>query len=106
MQMLEKDYLADMYRDPYFPDFLVDKIKTLLKEVVALLESGESDLEVIQAAFDKATIGINELEEEFDDNDSEIETEARESIGETVNLILTHYKVAIDCEEAIREREW
>ncbi|WP_185554148.1 DUF5713 family protein [Listeria booriae] len=104
--MLEKDYLADMYRDPYFPDFLVDKIKTLLKEVVALLESGESDLEVIQAAFDKATIGINELEEEFDDNDSEIETEARESIGETVNLILTHYKVAIDCEEAIREREW
>ncbi|MBC1574175.1 hypothetical protein HB900_06860 [Listeria booriae] len=106
MQMLEKDYLADMYRDPYFPDFLVDKIKTLLKEVVALLESGESDLEVIQAAFDKATIGINELEEEFDDNDSEIETEARESIGETVDLILTHYKVAIDCEEAIREREW
>ncbi|WP_221641616.1 DUF5713 family protein [Listeria booriae] len=104
--MLEKDYLADMYRDPYFPDFLVDKIKTLLKEVVALLESGESDLEVIQAAFDKATIGINELEEEFDDNDSEIETEARESIGETVDLILTHYKVAIDCEEAIREREW
>ncbi|MBC1226848.1 hypothetical protein HCJ57_07110 [Listeria booriae] len=106
MQMLEKDYLADMYRDPYFPDFLVDKIKTLLKEVVALLESGESDLEVIQAAFDKATIGINELEEEFDDNDSEIETAARESIGETVDLILTHYKVAIDCEEAIREREW
>ncbi|WP_221630861.1 DUF5713 family protein [Listeria booriae] len=104
--MLEKDYLADMYRDPYFPDFLVDKIKTLLKEVVALLESGESDLEVIQAAFDKATIGINELEEEFDDNDSEIETAARESIGETVDLILTHYKVAIDCEEAIREREW
>ncbi|MBC1285252.1 hypothetical protein HB818_05755 [Listeria booriae] len=104
--MLEKDYLADMYRDPYFPDFLVDKIKTLLKEVVALLESGESDLEVIQAAFDKATIGINELEEEFDDNDSEIETAARESIDETVDLILTHYKVAIDCEEAIREREW
>ncbi|CAM4021143.1 DUF5713 domain-containing protein [Listeria booriae] len=104
--MLEKDYLADMYRDPYFPDFLVDKIKTLLKEVVALLESGESDLEVIQAAFDKATIGINELEEEFDDNDSEIETAARESIGETVDLILVHYKVAIDCEEAIREREW
>ncbi|MBC1308825.1 hypothetical protein HB809_14030 [Listeria booriae] len=106
MQMHEKDYLADMYRDPYFPDFLVDKIKTLLKEVVVLLESGESDLEVIQAAFDKATIGINELEEEFDDNDSEIETAARESIGETVDLILTHYKVAIDCEEAIREREW
>ncbi|MBC6166027.1 hypothetical protein HCA15_05145 [Listeria booriae] len=104
--MLEKDYLADMYRDPYFPDFLVDKIKMLLKEVVALLESGETDLEVIQAAFDKATIGINELEEEFDDNDSEIETAARESIGETVDLILTHYKVAIDCEEALREREW
>ena len=35
--------LNDMYQDGYFPDFLVDKIKQLLQDVVAFLETGERD---------------------------------------------------------------
>jgi hypothetical protein len=41
----EKLYLVDMYKDNYYPDFLVDKIRNFLKEAVEYLESGEHDLE-------------------------------------------------------------
>ena len=102
----EKLYLVDMYRDPYYPDFLVDKIKGLIVEVVDYLETGERDMDQIQAKFDVMTIGINDLEEEFGENGSEIETVARDSIGQTVIDILKHYQIDIDVEEAIRERDW
>ena len=49
---------------------------------------------------------INDLQEEFDENDSEIETVARDSIGVTVDYILKWFDISIDIEEAIREREW
>lgn len=32
------NYLEIMYKDDYYPDFLVDKIKVLLEEVVQYLE--------------------------------------------------------------------
>ena len=79
----EKLYLVDMYRDPYYPDFLVNKVKGLIVEVVNYLETGEQDMDQIQAKFDVMTIGINDLEEEFGQNGSEIETVARDSIGQT-----------------------
>ncbi len=49
---------------------------------------------------------INDLQEEFDENDSEIETVARDSIGVTVEKILNYFGIDIDIEEAIRERDW
>lgn len=104
--MREEDYLGDMYKDGYFPDFLVDKIKIILKKVVSILEKGETNLEAIQGEFDQATIAINNLEEEFNNNESELETAAREAIGDTVYRILEHYKIGIDVEEALRERDW
>ena len=52
------------------------------------------------------TIGINELEEDFEENDSEIETVARDCIGTTVEYILRYFDIDIDIEEAIRERDW
>lgn len=52
------------------------------------------------------TIAINDLEEEFDENDSEIETVARESIGAAVDYILEWFDIGIDTEEAIGERDW
>lgn len=104
--MNEKDYLVDMYRDEYYPKFLVDKIKLILKNVVTILEKDERNLEHIQSEFDRATIAINELEDEFEDHDSELETVARESIAETVGIILDTYNIEIDLEDAIRERDW
>ena len=49
---------------------------------------------------------INDLQEEFDANDSEIETMARDSIGVTVEHILVWFDIDIDIEEALRERDW
>ena len=47
-----------------------------------------------------------DLQEEFNENDSEIETVARDCIGGTVAYILKWFDISIDIEEAIRERDW
>ncbi len=98
--------LDEMRNDEYFPEFLVDKIELLIKEVIALLESGETDIPTVQAALDKMTLAINDLQEEFEENDSEIETVARDSIGETVEYVLKWFDINIDIETAIGERDW
>ena len=90
----------------YYPAFLVDKVKDELQKVIDLLESGETDTEVVQETLDEAVCGINDLQEEFDENDSEIETVARECIAATVAYILEWFGIPIDTEEAIRERDW
>ena len=70
------------------------------------LESGETDTDAVQETLDEAVCGINDLQEEFDENDSEIETVARECIAATVAYILEWFGIPIDTEEAIRERDW
>lgn len=108
MKKFDESYvlLKEMYNDDYFPDFLVDKIKGSILPVITLLENGETDKEVIQGQLDKMTIAINDLQEEFDENDSEIETVARDSIGTTVGYILEWFGIDIDIEDAIGERDW
>ncbi len=96
----------EMYQDNYYPVFLVDKVRDELQKVIDLLESGETDTEVIQKTLDKAVCGINDLQDEFYENDSEIETVARDCIGDTVAYILEWFGIPIDMEEAIRERDW
>ncbi len=98
--------LAEMYQDGYFPDFLVKKVETEIRKVIGLLETGETDPEIIQGKLDEMTCAINELEEEFEENDSELETVARDCIGETVGYVLGWFGIPIDAEEAIRERDW
>ena len=95
-----------MYQDEYYPDFLVDKVKAELQKVIDLLESGETDTEVIQEKLDEAFCAVYDLQDEFDENDSEIETVARDCIGTTVGYILEWFDIPIDVEEAIRERDW
>ena len=108
MKKFDEDYklLADMYQDEYFPDFLVDRVMGLVQNVIDFLETEERDLEVIQEKFDEMTEAINDLQEEFEENDSELETGARESIGETVEYILKWFDIDIDVEDAIRMRDW
>ena len=108
MKTFDPNYklLDEMYRDEYYPDFLVDKVKDELQKVIGLLESGETDTEAVQEALDAAVCSINDLQEEFDENDSEIETVARDCIGVTVDYILKWFGIPIDMEEAIRERDW
>lgn len=108
MKKFDTDYqlLEDMYQDGYFPDFLVDKVKDAVQLVIDLLETGERDLEAIQDKFDEMTCIINDLQDEFEENESELETAARESIGETVAYILDWFDIGIDVEDAIGERDW
>jgi len=82
MKAFDPNYklLDEMYQDDYYPVFLVDKVKDELQKVIDL--------------------------EEFDENDSEIETVARECIAATVAYILEWFGIPIDTEEAIRERDW
>ena len=98
--------LDEMYQDEYYPNFLVDKIKNQLQKVIDLLESGETGTEAVQETLDEAVRSINDLQEEFDENDSELETVARECIAATVAYIRKWFNIPIDIEEAIRERDW
>ena len=95
-----------MYEDDYYPVFLVDKVRDELQKVIDLLETGETNTDVIQEKLDEVVCAINDLQEEFDENDSEIETVARDCIGVTVDYILKWFGIPIDMEEAIRERDW
>ena len=108
MKAFDPNYklLDEMYQDDYYPVFLVDKVKDELQKVIQLLETGEKDIETIQELLDEAVCGINDLQEAFDENDSEIETVARESIAASVAYILKWFDIPIDTEEAIRERDW
>lgn len=98
--------LKEMYEDEYFPNLCVDKVKALLEKVIIYLETGETDKRKIQEKLDEMTIGINNLQDDFEENDSEIETGARESIGESVEYLLRWFHIDIDIETAIGERDW
>lgn len=108
MKAFDKNYklLDKMYQDEYYPDFIVNKVKDEIQKVIELLENGETDIEIIQGKLDEAVCAINDLQEEFWDNNSEIETMARDCIGETVVYMLDWFNILIDVEEALRERDW
>jgi uncharacterized coiled-coil protein SlyX len=99
-------FLPEMYEDNYFPAAQVDKVKAAIQKVAAYLEKGDFATEKVQQKLDSMTSKINDLQEDFEEHDSEIETGARESIADTVARILAHFNVDIDIEEALREREW
>ena len=61
---------------------------------------------MVQETLDEAVCGINDLQDEFFENDSEIET-VRGIVLETLWLtFLEWFGIPIDMEQAIRERDW
>ena len=79
-----KDYgfLDCMYRDSYFPKFLVDKCKNILVNMCGTIETEKPEnLEELYKITQSATDKLNDLEDEFFENNSEIETGARECLG-------------------------
>lgn len=99
-------FLQDMYNDSYYPKFLVDKIAAPIEPIVVYLEQGDSNMETLKEKFPAMVEGVNNLQEEFDQNASEIETVARESIGQTTMDILKYFGVNLDHEEALSGRDW
>lgn len=108
MKKFDENYvlLEDMVNDDYYPKFLVGKVKDLIVQVIHLLENGEKDKAVIQGALDTMTLAINDLQEEFYEHDSELETVARDSIATTIGDILEYFDIDIDLETALAERDW
>ena len=99
--------LQNMFEDTYYPQFLVEKIKWQFIHVIEFLEGTDvKELSLIQDKLDEFTIFINNLQQEFWDQDSEIETVASESIANTLEYILNWFKVDVGIEDALREREW
>lgn len=99
-------FCKDMIDDPYFPKELVMLIQDKFRQLVNWLRSSSLTYKEIQERMDEIIIYINDLEEEFYAKDSEIETVARESIGETVGYIFDWYQIDISVECAMRERNW
>ena len=106
MKAFDPNYklLDEMYQDDYYPAFLVDKVKDELQKVIDLLEGGETDTKVVQEKMDKVVCGINDLRDEFYENDSAIETVTRDCNGVTVYSILKCLGIPIERVEAVRTR--
>jgi len=106
--MKNYSFLKDMYNDDYFPNFLVDKIKVILIELCEKIEKeAPNSPESLFVLTHAATKKINDLDEEFEDNDSELETGARESMGEDFENIVRAYGFNdVDVEDVIAPREW
>jgi len=100
-------FLADMYSDAYFPNFLVDKVKNILLEFCKKIETEQpKNLDELYQLSHTATELINDLEKEFDAADSEIETVARETIGMDFDFIANIYNFDADVEMLIAPRDW
>lgn len=101
-------FLEDMYDDDYFPNKLVDKGKAILVELCFKIEDTKpKTLEDLYKLTHSATDQFNELQEEFEENDSEIETAARDCIGVDFEFIATSYGFEdADVEELIATRDW
>lgn len=100
-------FLKEMYEDDYFPTFLVDKCRNILialcEEIERANPAKDSDLLELTHA---ATEEINDLASEFEDNDSELETNAREILAADFDFIVKAYGFDLDVEEVIAPRDW
>ena len=100
-------FLKSMYSDTYFPNFLVDKGKAILVDLCFQIEKeNPKNLSELYKLTHAATNKFNDLENEFGENGSEIETGARESIGGDFFFIAKAYGYDADIEELIATRYW
>ena len=106
-QIRNYQFLQDMYQDSYFPKHLVDQGKAILIDLCHQIEQQKpKSIEGLYALTHSATEKFNELEEEFMENDSELETAARETIAMDFAFIANAYGYSADVEELIAPRNW
>ncbi len=102
-----REILKCMYQDSYFPTFLVDKCKNILLRLChAIEEQKPKTLEDLYKLTHSSTDELNDLQIEFEANESEIETAARECLGLEFQFIAISYGFEADTEELIGTREW
>jgi hypothetical protein len=102
----EHPFLQAMLADDYFPKHLVGKGQDILRQLAERIEREAPDGKAVYALTQATTQTFNELQDEFFEAGSEIETAAREAIGGDVEFILKAYGYDVDIEEAIANRDW
>ncbi|MFD0687496.1 DUF5713 family protein [Actinomadura fibrosa] len=107
-QVLDHPFLKGLYGDPYFPDHVVDKGKAILLRLCERIESERpSDVAALYVLTRAATEEFNDLEADFHEAGSEIETVAREEIAEDFWFVASAYGFPdADAEELIATRDW
>ncbi|WP_399893008.1 DUF5713 family protein [Streptomyces sp. BBFR51] len=101
-------FLRGLYEDGYFPDHVVDRGRDILLRLCERVETDRpADLAALYALTHAATGEFNELEAAFEAAGSELETTAREEIGEDFWFVAQAYGFPdADPEELIAPREW
>ena len=99
-------FLQPMLADPYFPKHLVAKGQELLRQLAERIEREAPKGEAVYALTQATAEAFNQLQDEFLQAGSEIETAAREAIGGDVEFILHAYGYNVDIETAIGNRDW
>ncbi|MFF4919794.1 DUF5713 family protein [Kitasatospora sp. NPDC001261] len=107
-RVAEHEFLIGLYEDPYFPDHVLDRGKAILVLLCERIEAERpADLAALYVLTHAATEEFNLLEAEFEAAGSEIETCAREEIGEAFWAVALAYGFTdADSEELIATREW
>jgi hypothetical protein len=106
-EAIKYEFLKDMYKDQYFPDFLVDKGKEILINLCIQIEKTQpKSLEELYKITHLATDEFNDLQEEFEENDSEIETLARDCIAVDFENVAKIYGFDADIEALTAPRDW
>ena len=107
-ELMSHPWLRDMYDDGYFPNSCVDMLRDVLVALCETIEaSPPADLKGLYALTHRSTEAINDLEDEFIAKGSEIETAARDCLGEEFHRIAQAYGFGdADIEELIAPREW
>jgi len=106
--VLSHTFLTDMYSDSYFPKPQLDKVKDVLLGLCVRIEQEKpSTVDHFLRLTHEATERINSLAGEFEDNDSELETVAREAMAADFRFIAQAYGFgSVDVEEMIATRDW
>ena len=101
-------FLQEMFRDDYFPNVVVEKGKDILVELCFQIEEKKpKNLPELYQLTHAATDKFNDLEQDFEENGSEIETGAREAIGMDFYFIAMAYGYEnADPEMLIVTRDW
>ncbi|MFI1018992.1 DUF5713 family protein [Streptomyces sp. NPDC020965] len=107
-RVTEYPFLHGLYADEYFPDHVVDKGRAILLRLCERIEAERPpDVTALYALTAAATEEFNALEAEFDAAGSEIETVAREEIGEDFWFVAQAYGFPeADAEKLIAARDW
>lgn len=101
-------FLRALYRSDYYPDHVVDRGRAVLLALCARIEADRpAGLAALYALTHAATEEFNDLQAAFEAAGSEIETVARDAIGEEFWFVARAYGFAdADIEELIAPREW